>query len=121
MFSYGSGLASCMYSLRVSDSPLLTKMAECLGNLPKTLVARKTVPPAEFERTMKLREETHHLAPYQPVGDPTQLFPGTYYLTGVDEKHRRSYARVPPQQSGSSGKEAQLRSPLAQTLANGTA
>lgn len=120
MFSYGSGLASCMYSLRISPSPLLNKMVENLINLPKTLAARRTIPPADFERTMKLREETHHLAPYQPVGDPAQLFPGTYYLTAVDERHRRSYARVPQQPTGID-KTVQLKSPLAQSLANGTA
>ena len=91
------------------------------------LAARKTIPPADFEATMKLREETHHLAPYKPVGDPAQLFPGTYYLTGVDEKHRRSYVRVPQvQASADEGKGQtgiQLKSPLAQaqqTLFNGT-
>ena len=118
MFSYGSGLASSMYSIRVADSPLLVKMNQCMLNIPNALAARKTIPPAEFEKTMKLREETHHLAPYQPVGDPSQLFPGTYYLTKVDEKHRRSYVRVPPQ-GGSVGKAEQLRSPLAQTMSNG--
>ena len=120
MFSYGSGLASCMYSLRVMDSPLLTKITQNLLNIPKTLAARTTVPPPDFESTMKLREETHHLAPYKPVGDLSALFPGTYYLTNVDEKHRRSYGRV-PLQDGSDVKVDQLRSPLAQSLSNGTA
>ena len=98
LFSYGSGLASAMYSLRVSadstpKSPLAT-LAEGCTDLLKRLKSRRTVPPAEFEKTMKLREETHHLAPYTPVGDLGDLWPGTYYLTGVDEKHRRVYARL---------------------------
>jgi hydroxymethylglutaryl-CoA synthase len=125
MFSYGSGLASCMYSLKVADSPQLSQLTQTLIDIPKTLAARKTIPPADFEATMKLREETHHLAPYKPVGDPAQLFPGTYYLTGVDDKHRRSYVRVAPVAAGSSVKRvgAELKSPLAlaqQTLSNGT-
>lgn len=127
MFSYGSGLASCMYSLRVTDTPQLSQLTQAMINIPKMLAARKTIPPADFEATMKLREETHHLAPYKPVGDPAQLFPGTYYLTGVDEKHRRSYVRVPQvQASADEGKGQtgiQLKSPLAQaqqTLFNGT-
>ena len=126
MFSYGSGLASGMYSLRVTDTPQLSQLTQGMINIPKTLAARKTIPPADFEATMKLREETHHLAPYKPVGDPAQLFPGTYYLTGVDEKHRRSYVRVPPAQSTADkgkGQGIQLKSPLAQaqqTLSNGT-
>ena len=122
MFSYGSGLASCMYSLKVTDTPQLAQLTQSMLNIPKTLAARKTIPPSDFESTMKLREETHHLAPYKPVGDPTQLFPGTFYLTGVDEKHRRSYVRVPPAQANAvEGKVQQLKSPLAQaqTLSNG--
>ena len=113
-----------MYSLRVADNPQLSQLTQTLVNIPKTLAARNTIPPAHFEATMKLREETHHLAPYKPVGDPAQLFPGTYYLTGVDEKHRRSYVRVPPvAESGAKRAGAELKSPLAlaqQTLSNGT-
>lgn len=98
LFSYGSGLASAMYSLRVSSdcspkSPLATVAAGCTDLLAR-LKARTTVPPPEFEKTMKLREDTHHLAPYTPVGDLGSLWPGTYYLTVVDDKHRRAYARV---------------------------
>ena len=118
MFSYGSGLASSMYSLRVLDSPQLSKLTQQLLDIPKTLAARRTVPPADFERTMKLREETHHLAPYKPVDDPAQLLPGTYYITNVDDKHRRSYVRVPPQPSTGT-KMSELKSPLAQSLTNG--
>jgi len=29
------------------------------------------------------------------VGSTKDLFPGTYYLTAIDERHRREYARVP--------------------------
>ena len=31
-------------------------------------------------------------APYAPVGSVGVLFPGTWYLTAVDDKHRREYA-----------------------------
>ena len=34
-------------------------------------------------------------APYTPVGDTSDLFPGTWYLTEVDDKHRRKYSRTP--------------------------
>lgn len=34
-------------------------------------------------------------APYKPVGPTSNLFPGTWYLTEVDEMHRRKYERVP--------------------------
>ena len=98
LFSYGSGLASAMYSLRVAadtspESPLSTMASGC-ADILKRLKSRTTVAPADFEMTMKLREETHHLAPYLPVGDLEGLWPGTYYLTSVDDKHRRMYVRV---------------------------
>lgn len=36
-----------------------------------------------------------HIASYVPRGPVDDLFPGTWYLTRVDEKHRREYARSP--------------------------
>ncbi|CAI8022508.1 Hydroxymethylglutaryl-CoA synthase, cytoplasmic [Geodia barretti] len=123
LFSYGSGLASAMYSLRVSTdaspkSPLATLASGCT-DLLKRLKDRKTVPPAEFEKKMKLREDTHHLAPYTPVGELEDLWPGTYYLTQVDEKHRRTYARLEGQ-TLTNGTHS-LKSPAMEHIdANGT-
>ena len=39
-------------------------------------------------------------APYTPVGSTTELFPGTWFLTHVDDKHRRQYERHPLQSHG---------------------
>ena len=98
LFSYGSGLAATMYSLRVSTdcapkSPLAS-LSSNVSDIPGLLTARKIVSPAEFEAIMKLREETHHKAPYDPQGNASDLFPSTYYLTSVDDKHRRTYGCV---------------------------
>lgn len=35
------------------------------------------------------------LANYVPQSSVEDLFPGTWYLTRVDDKHRREYARRP--------------------------
>ena len=35
------------------------------------------------------------VAPYTPVGSLENLFPGTWYITHIDNMHRRSYARKP--------------------------
>jgi len=97
LFSYGSGLASAMYSLRVSpDVIAVGNLVSIVKDIPDRLAARKTVEPGEFEKAMKLRETTHHLAPYTPVSPVDKLFPGTYFLDSVDEKHKRKYTRVPP-------------------------
>ena len=65
LFSYGSGLASSMFSLRVCDdaSPgsTLQRLQASLADIPDRLQARKKVSPTEFADTMKLREDTHHL------------------------------------------------------------
>ena len=100
MFSYGSGLASAMYCLRISkdaapSSPLSSLMAN-LSDIPKRLKSRKVVSPTDFEAIMELRERNHHKAPYTPVSSTDDLFPGTYYLTMVDDKYRRTYSRVSP-------------------------
>ena len=122
LFSYGSGLASAMYCLRMSSdaSPKskLAILAETQADIPARVKARKTVPPEEFEKNMKLREETHHLAPYKPVCSPAELFPGTYYLTLVDEKHRRTYERMPLEASAKVF--TTLQSPLGEATANGS-
>ena len=65
LFSYGSGLASSMYALRASDDigrgSALERLWSSLTDLSDRLGSRQKVDPAEFEKIMKLREETHHL------------------------------------------------------------
>ncbi|XP_053394830.1 hydroxymethylglutaryl-CoA synthase 1-like isoform X3 [Mercenaria mercenaria] len=101
LFSYGSGLASSMYSVRVTDdlSPLspLHRLVNNLSDVELRLVRRKKVTAKEFDQLMKLRETTHHKAPYKPVGNTEHIFPGTWYLTDIDDKHRRKYERKPLQ------------------------
>lgn len=99
VFSYGSGFAATLYSLRVTQDhtpgSALDKLVSSLSDLKLRLDSRRKVSPAVFSDIMKLREETHHLASYVPRGSVDDLFPGTWYLTRVDEKHRREYARSP--------------------------
>ncbi|XP_066507839.1 hydroxymethylglutaryl-CoA synthase, cytoplasmic isoform X2 [Hoplias malabaricus] len=97
VFSYGSGFAATFYSIRVTQDATpcsaLDKLVSSLSDLKTRLDSRKKVAPAVFAENMKLREETHHLANYIPQGPVDELFPGTWYLTRVDEKHRRYYTR----------------------------
>ncbi|XP_057674758.1 hydroxymethylglutaryl-CoA synthase, cytoplasmic isoform X2 [Corythoichthys intestinalis] len=99
VFSYGSGFAATLYSLRVSQDhtpgSALDKLISSMSDLKVRLESRRKVSPDVFSENMKLREETHHLASYVPRGCVEDLFPGTWYLTRVDEKHRREYARRP--------------------------
>uniref|UniRef100_A0A671NXK1 Hydroxymethylglutaryl-CoA synthase n=1 Tax=Sinocyclocheilus anshuiensis TaxID=1608454 RepID=A0A671NXK1_9TELE len=97
VFSYGSGFAATLYSIKVTQDATpgssLDKLVSSLCDLQARLDSRKKVSPDVFAQNMKLREETHHLANYIPQGSVEELFPGTWYLTRVDEKHRRQYAR----------------------------
>ena len=62
------------------------------------------VSPADFESAMLLREQKHHAAPHVPT-PPEQagLFPGTFYLVGVDDRHRRTYRKYEGAATAASG------------------
>ncbi|XP_076975839.1 hydroxymethylglutaryl-CoA synthase, mitochondrial [Tamandua tetradactyla] len=98
-FSYGSGLAASLFSLRVSQdaspgSPL-DKLVSSVSDLPERLASRKRVSAEEFTDIMNQREHFYHKVDFSPPGDTSNLFPGTWYLERVDELYRRKYARRP--------------------------
>ncbi|KAL2438586.1 Hydroxymethylglutaryl-CoA synthase [Exophiala dermatitidis] len=88
VFSYGSGLASSMFSLRVVGDT--TEMVEKL-NLQQRLDSRRVVPPETYDDMCLLREKAHLKKDFKPVGNVDTLMPGTYYLTEVDDMFRRKY------------------------------
>mmetsp|Transcript_16546 Transcript_16546/g.29875 ORF Transcript_16546/g.29875 Transcript_16546/m.29875 type:complete len:1072 (+) Transcript_16546:72-3287(+) len=100
VFSYGSGALATMYRLHVRE-PTQTRftvegMAEAMS-LSQQLAAREKIHPSELDHALETRARMHRAgAPYSPVY-PTvgRLFPGTYYLNGIDSNWRRSYSRVP--------------------------
>ncbi|XP_039181862.1 hydroxymethylglutaryl-CoA synthase, mitochondrial [Crotalus tigris] len=99
VFSYGSGLAASMFSLKASQnfapgSPL-EKLVYSLSDLEIRLDSRKCVSPEKFNEILKVREDTHNSVDHVPHGSKDDLFPGTWYLEQVDEKNRRKYARKP--------------------------
>jgi hydroxymethylglutaryl-CoA synthase len=64
LFSYGSGLCSSMYSLRISSnarpgSPL-SRLIDSLSHIKPLLDQRTRVSPEEFAHIMDIREENHH-------------------------------------------------------------
>ncbi|XP_009887837.1 PREDICTED: hydroxymethylglutaryl-CoA synthase, cytoplasmic-like isoform X2 [Charadrius vociferus] len=99
MFSYGSGFAATLYSIRVTQDATpgsaLDKITASLSDLKTRLDSRKCIAPDVFTENMKIRQETHNLANYIPQSSVEDLFEGTWYLVHVDEKHRRTYARRP--------------------------
>jgi len=97
LFSYGSGLASSMFSLKFdtnkSPDSSLTALVQGASGVLHRLESRKCYTPAEFEATLTLREQAHMKAPYKPKSGHQDLFPGTFYLTDIDDAHRRTYER----------------------------
>lgn len=97
LFSYGSGLASTMYSINIcndmSAGSKLEKLINSLNENVQMLNKRKPVAPQIFSDLMQVRTENYHTAPYEPSGSIDILFPGTYYLNKIDDQRRRTYDR----------------------------
>jgi len=92
MFSYGSGLASALFSFTVKSS---IKHIVANIDLKNRLAKRALVAPDQFVLTLQLREKRHGHKDYVPSDSLNDLFPGTYYLAKIDSKLRRFYERKP--------------------------
>jgi hydroxymethylglutaryl-CoA synthase len=88
IFSYGSGLASSLFSLTVKGS---TREIKSKLDIQNRLDSRSIVPPQTYDDTCNLRERAHLKKNYSPEGETDKLFPGTYYLTHIDDMFRRTY------------------------------
>lgn len=97
LFSYGSGLASTMYSINIcndmSAGSKLQKLISSLHGSIGLLEKREKVEPSRFNDIMDNRTKNYHTAPYTPTGSVEALFPGTYYLVNIDDQRRRTYDR----------------------------
>eukprot|EP00474_Spongospora_subterranea_P010060 CRZ10518.1 hypothetical protein [Spongospora subterranea] len=96
MFSYGSGIASSMFSFAVRQDPAsvgrVAKMQECL-DIDNRLGQRQKQSPAILEETLACRDKLHTVPSFKPSGSTDWLFPGTYFLANKDSKSRRFYER----------------------------
>ncbi|KAK2664685.1 hypothetical protein Ddye_003259 [Dipteronia dyeriana] len=94
LFSYGSGLAATMFSLKLSEgqnSFSLSNIATVM-NVVEKLKSRHEFPPEKFVEVMKLMEHRYGAKDFVTSKDISLLAPGTYYLTEVDSMYRRFYA-----------------------------
>ncbi|KAK6501736.1 hypothetical protein TWF481_009563 [Arthrobotrys musiformis] len=90
MFSYGSGLASSLFSIRAREGT--QELKEKL-NFHERLAARRIVDPSVYDETMLLREKAHQKKDFSPEGPIDTLESKAYYLVKVDDMFRREYAR----------------------------
>jgi hydroxymethylglutaryl-CoA synthase len=95
MFSYGSGLAASLFSVKLKSPEGLHRIA-ATSDFKTRLAQRKKVAPADFVEALKRREVATSddvPKPFVPSDKVADLFPGAFYLEKVDEKFRRTYAR----------------------------
>ncbi|KAL7160215.1 hypothetical protein ABFS83_01G078300 [Erythranthe nasuta] len=97
LFSYGSGLAATMFSVRINEGqhPFSLSNIAAIMNVSDKLKKRHEFPPEKFADIMKLMEHRYGGKDFVTTKDCSLLAPGTFYLTEVDSKYRRFYARKP--------------------------
>jgi len=104
VFSYGSGLASSLFSLKIKGS---TEFIQKNLNIKERLAERLTLAPEAYEEVSKpanlnyieinikqyceLRKKAHLQKSFTPSGKVDTIAKGTYYLENVDEMFRRKY------------------------------
>ncbi|CAG8952974.1 hypothetical protein HYFRA_00003164 [Hymenoscyphus fraxineus] len=89
MFSYGSGIASTLFTLQVVGdvSEIVQKI-----DFEARLNARHVANPQEYEEACKLREAAYGQKNYTPTGDLASIGEGVYYLEHIDDQFRRTYS-----------------------------
>lgn len=92
LYAFGSGCAASFFALRVNGS---TKEIASKLQLKERLAAMDVRPCEEYVTALKLREENHNAVKYTPQGSIDDIWPGAYYLEGVDELYRRTYVQKP--------------------------
>lgn len=93
LFSYGSGLASTLFSIRFREGEgyfTLSRISSAMDVASK-LESFITVLPDEFEKTMKIMETRYGANDFKPVAKSSNIRPGTFFLVGVDALYRRTY------------------------------
>jgi hydroxymethylglutaryl-CoA synthase len=88
VFSYGSGLASSLFSLKVQGS---TEVFQKTLDLKERLAARRVVAPEVYDQMCDLRKKAHLQKSYIPSGSAATIKKGVYYLETVDDMFRRKY------------------------------
>lgn len=91
VFSYGSGLASTLLSVVVKGD--ISKIVDTLNIDYKLKDARTEKTPEEYLAAIELREKIHLQKSYTPEGSLDSIAKGVYYLTEIDDKYKRVYAR----------------------------
>lgn len=91
MFGFGSGVSGSMFLLRARDSAQLDRLqARC--KLEAILSDRICIDEAESARRKNSKKERYGKKNWMTEDSLDELQENTYYLIGVDDRWRRSYA-----------------------------
>lgn len=91
MYSFGSGSAASVFTIRVAGS---TEDIRKTMNLNARLASMQVVPCSAYVDALHTREKTHNAVNYEPKGSLEDIWPNSYYLKNVDAKYRRFYERT---------------------------
>ena len=101
LFSYGSGAVATAFVAEgreptsAAGKPFSLARIAKVADVAARLTSRATRDVGAFSAALDLRATRYGKGDYTPSGSVADLFPGTYYLAGVDSLHRRTYARKP--------------------------
>lgn len=101
LFSYGSGLASSMFSIYISGNSTNSRFS--LEQIHANLCKQKTklseqrieIEPVLYDKYLQKQELQHNQPERQSTLNTLPLYPGTWYLKSIDDKYRRFYERKP--------------------------
>jgi hydroxymethylglutaryl-CoA synthase len=91
MFSYGGGLMSSMFTIKIRDD--LQDMRRVI-DFESRLSRRIAITPQEYDRIMQEKENRYGKVLGRIKILPEMLEDGTFYLTEVDDKMRRKYQQT---------------------------
>jgi len=99
-FSYGSGLAASMFSIKIGHGEDVVAMIEkikTVSNIFKRLDERLKKEPSQMSESLNEREELHKLdyENFNPTVDMDLIQSGEYYLVSKDKDGKRVYAVKP--------------------------
>ncbi|KAJ6619899.1 putative hydroxymethylglutaryl-CoA synthase [Mycena sp. CBHHK59/15] len=87
LYAFGGGCAGSFWTLKVKgDTSEMQEKMDLLNRLAKM----KVVSCQEFVNALELRKKNHNERSFTPQGSLDYIWPGAYYLAGVDDKYRRS-------------------------------
>nr|CAD1835437.1 unnamed protein product [Ananas comosus var. bracteatus] len=96
MFSYGSGLTSTMFSLKLNEGQhpfSLSNIADVMNMSEKLSKRHVVLLPEKFVENMKIMEHRYGAKDFMNSDDTSLLSAGTFYLTHVDSMYRRYYLK----------------------------